>query len=141
MADYLNILIDQPELFISLLAGLNQDERIKILNSRYYDAFDGTLLHLVAYGVALPTNKVSFDDEMGSRLCNIMINYGACPFIEDCNRQIPYEIFVNCRDNHNDYETLRCLLKRTTHMLLEGDCKREYYERDNLEYYFDRSYL
>jgi hypothetical protein len=140
MADYLNILIHQPELFISLLAGMNSDERNKVLNSRYYDAYDGTLLHLVAYGVALPTNKVRFDDEIGGRLVTIMMYYGACPFIEDCNRHIPYEIFVNYRDNPNEYKTLRCLLRKTTDLMIEGDCKREYYTQEDLDYYFDRAY-
>lgn len=134
MGDYLNILINDPDSFMLLIRQMTKENRFNVLNSRYYDAYDGTLLHLVAYGVVFPSNRFSFDDETGVRLCNAMIENGACPMIEDGNRQLPHEVFINNVTNPGDYKTLRYLLARANESVLEGSCQRHYYNIENLKY-------
>ena len=128
MVDYLNIMISEPDLFLQMLYNLPHHENVKQLNMRRYDALDGTLLHLAVMGLLEPTNNVAFDDDIALKLVSGMIDHGACTLIESSERRIPYELFELFDVNPIDFKTYRYLLTKTTSNLLDGSCKREFYE-------------
>lgn len=128
MVDFLNIMIRDPELFERILINLPRGDNVKELNKRRYDALDGTLLHLVVLGLLEPTNRLSFDDDTALKLVSVMLNHGACPLIECSERRIPYELFDFFGVNKEQFKTYKYLLAITTKNVLEGSCKREFYQ-------------
>lgn len=142
MMDYLNTLINNPSAFIENISKANVTTNIEELNRRCYDALDGTVLHLVVIGLLEPSSEFSFDDATALALVSNMIQAGACPLIEGMDSRIPYEIFHLYDVNPGDYQTYRYLLKETTKNLLDGSCKREFYEDyvNGEDFEFDRTY-
>ena len=144
MADYLNIMIHQPKFFVNIINHTLYAEKVEILNTRRYDALDGTLLHLVVMALIRPTTKIQYTDDEAYVLVKTMLENGASPLIENCERKIPYELF-DIYDNRNQYKTFRYLLQQTTKYITEEIYKREFYQDylngDDYYYYFDRPYL
>ena len=128
MPDYLNTMIQQPTAFIDMVMSGERNTNNHELNTRKYDALDGTLLHLVVMALLEPNNVIAYDDNTALNLVHVMINNGACPLIESLESRIPYELFHLYDVNPIEFQTYRYLLAKTTACLLEGSCKREFYE-------------
>jgi len=128
MPDYLNTMIQQPTEFIEMVMSGERYTNNYELNRRRYDALDGTLLHLVVMALLEPNIVITYDDNTALNLVHVMINNGACPLIENFESRIPYELFHLYDVNPLDFKTYRYLLAKTTSFLLDGSCKREFYE-------------
>ena len=143
MADYFNIMIHQPKLFAELVSKAPIGTKLEQLNTRRYDALDGTILHLIVMGLLEPTINISFDDDTALMLVKIVMDNGGCPLIESSERKIPYELFHLYDVDPIRFKTYRYLLEKTTTFLLEGLCQREFYDdyiNDTHYYNFDRTY-
>ena len=128
MPDYLNSMIQQPFAFMEMVMNGNHHTNNYELNRRRYNALAGTLLHIVVMGLLEPNNVIDYNDNTALNLVHVMINHGACPLIESVESRIPYELFHLYDVNPNDFQTYRYLLAKTSECLLEGSCKREFYE-------------